>query len=366
MSAAAKNGTSSLQMTLFCMPLASWSPTCRGGHDGLRGERRQGALRRPMNQMWAAARPGWRCRREIASGAQHVAVEFDLERQAAVGIVQGHRRFLRPELPPQAVQLAPQFGIGRGAVLRFQAARHDEVQGALAIERRRRADGLFRERSRHPRSRRAPMSESAACRAAPPACRRTRHTDRSARSPAPRARPPGPPPPRWWCRSAPGRRTLAGRPVSLAQRRHEVGGLLPVIRIFASQRRGPARAALVHQHDVVVAIDPREGGGVASSTCPPRPVPGPPASRNSGAAALRRLSAGTTATLKSMPSPPGWARSRGTLSAPQRAAIEASCRGCSSRHSCSGSRVPLRRRRPSPATRRRLKATEGSTRALNR
>src|SRR5580700_5405360 len=67
------------------------------------------------------------------------------------------------------------------------------------------------------------------------------------------------------------------------------------------------------------------------------PWPGPPARRNSGGAAVRRLSAGTTATLNSMLAPPGCVLSSGTLSTPQRAATEASRSGCSRRQSCSGS-----------------------------
>src|SRR5580692_11229620 len=67
------------------------------------------------------------------------------------------------------------------------------------------------------------------------------------------------------------------------------------------------------------------------------PWPGPPARRNSGGAAARRLSAGTTATLNSMVAPSGCVLSSGTLSTPQRAAMDASRSGCSRRHSCSGS-----------------------------
>jgi hypothetical protein len=69
------------------------------------------------------------------------------------------------------------------------------------------------------------------------------------------------------------------------------------------------------------------------------PWPGPPARRNSGAAAACRLSAGTTATLKSMVAPSGRDLSSGTLSTPQRAEIDASRSGCSRRHSCSGRRT---------------------------
>src|ERR1700733_327327 len=64
------------------------------------------------------------------------------------------------------------------------------------------------------------------------------------------------------------------------------------------------------------------------------PWPGPPARRNTGAAAACRLSAGTTAMLKSMVALPGRVLSSGTLSTPQRAGIDASRSGCSRRHSC--------------------------------
>jgi hypothetical protein len=61
------------------------------------------------------------------------------------------------------------------------------------------------------------------------------------------------------------------------------------------------------------------------------PWPGPPARTNSGAAAARRLSAGTTAMLNSMLAPPGCVLSSCTLSTPQRAGIDDSRSGCSRR-----------------------------------
>ena len=93
------------------------------------------------------------------------------------------------------------------------------------------------------------------------------------------------------------------------------------------------------------------------------PWPGPPAKRNSGAAVARRLSAGTTATLKSMVAPPGRVRSSGTFSTPQRAGIDASRSGCSRRHSCKGSRAAAPRRSAGSGTRRAARRGRGGQHA---
>ncbi len=44
----------------------------------------------------------------------------------------------------------------------------------------------------------------------------------------------------------------------LAQCRHRLTGLLPVVRVVAGERGGASRAALIHQHDVVIAVDSSE------------------------------------------------------------------------------------------------------------
>jgi len=59
---------------------------------------------------------------------------------------------------------------------------------------------------------------------------------------------------------------------------------------------------------------------------------------NSGAAVLRRLSAATTATFKPMAAASLCSKSSGTRNVPQSAATEVTRSGCSSRHSCRGSR----------------------------
>ena len=85
------------------------------------------------------------------SRVQHAAIEFDLERQAAVRIVDGHRRLLRSELLAQVIQILPQLRVGGRAVGRCLAARHDQIQRALAVERRLGADGLLQGRSPRPK-----------------------------------------------------------------------------------------------------------------------------------------------------------------------------------------------------------------------
>ena len=115
-----------------------------GGHDGLRGQRPQRAMRRPMYERRQQRGLQGAVRQKSQGGVQHGAVEFDLQRQAAVRIIDGDRHLLRAELAQQPVQLLLKLRIGGGAIGRFLAARHDEIQGALAVERRFGADRLFR------------------------------------------------------------------------------------------------------------------------------------------------------------------------------------------------------------------------------
>ena len=71
-------------------------------------------------------------------------------------------------------------------------------------------------------------------------------------------------PPRCWCSSARDRPNLFKTGERrLAQLRHLLADFLPVIRVAAGERRRSARAALIDQHDVVIAVDPGERARVA-------------------------------------------------------------------------------------------------------
>ena len=76
--------------------------------------------------------------------------------------------------------------------------------------------------------------------------------------------------------------------------------LSPVFRIVADQRLPTAGAALVEQHDVVIAVDACKRAGVAHVQIAWPPGPDRRPAETAARRRARRLSAGTTATCRSM------------------------------------------------------------------
>ncbi len=245
--------------------------------------------------------------------------------------------FCGPNWLQQRLQLVLQLRISGGAIGRLQAARHDQIQGALSILRGFGADRLLRVShavqnhgvdvrgvAAHVQFRDA-RAVGAAVQIDLLEAQGRAHVVQIAH------------------RDAGGieahLRPKLGEAVDrrLAQRRQRIRRLLPVLGIVARLLIGISRAALIQQHDGMIAVDAREGAaerhvhlhGALSRAA------GQQKQRRRGAAPVRAPARRPLSGRSIRPC--GCSRSIGTRKVPQRAAIEVKCSGCSSRHSIVGS-----------------------------